>query len=201
MATIEELQAELATVTADRDEWKAKHTEVAGEAKGHRLNANKFKGQLEALQADLDTLTNERDGMATNHSGELERLRVDLTAQLNAKQGELDQRVNAERDLRTNTGLETAAARLGMRDMDGLKLIDRAGLRIADNGDIENADEILNAFKESKPYFFAAGARQVHTTTSTTQPPRPAPANGFDARTIKREDYQSARRVFLAEQN
>jgi chromosome segregation ATPase len=202
MATIEELQAELATVTADRDDWKTKHKDVSDEAKGHRLNANKFKGQLETLQSQVDTLTNERDEQSTSRAAEIERVRVDLTAQLNAKQAELTTRINVDKTRRTDEMLADAAKKLGLIDADGfLKVVDRANLKIADDGSVENADAVAETFKAERPYFFGVVQRPgttTGTTTSTTTPPKPGTPSGFDARTAPAVDYGAAKRAMLA---
>ncbi|MCQ8279873.1 phage scaffolding protein [Acetobacteraceae bacterium KSS8] len=198
MPTVEELQAELATVTHDRDDLKGQLKTANDEAKGHRLNANKYKGQLEALQSELDTVTNDRDGLATRAAGDLERLRIDLTAQLNAKDAELQSRIHADRDARTNAALETAAAKLGMHDMDGLKLLDRAGLKVGEDGSVENLDEQIAAFKAAKPYLFGAAPR-VGVATGTTQapvaPPRPAVPSNLDARSAPIADVNAEARA------
>ncbi len=190
--TIEELQVDLDTVTADRDDLKSQLHTVQGEAKGHRLNHNRVKADLERVQAELDTLTNKQK----DHDAAIERVRIDLTAQLNAKQTELDQRTVADKQKRTSDMLAEAANRFGLIDPDYLKLFDTSALTIADDGTVERADEALAAFKAAKPHLFGAPARpgQPAPGAPLRQPPRPAQATVPDARTMTKEEKADLRR-------
>ena len=200
MPTVEELQADLSTANAELTDLRAQLSTVNGESKGHRLNAAKLKSQLETLQAEADKLTNERNGLEERQAKELDRLRIDLTAQLNAKQTELDQRISAEKDQRTSSVLLEAASKLGLGDPDYMQLFDKSGLKIAEDGSVENADEALAAFKAAKPHFFNAspGRATPSGTTSNPRPaPRPAQATIPDARTMNAQDAADLRRQIV----
>ena len=60
--------------------------------------------------------------------------------------------------------LKAVAVKAGMVDLDGLKLADLSTVKLNDKGEVEGADELMKALKESKPYLF-----QVGTSTSSTE--------------------------------
>ena len=199
MATIEELQAEVQNLTSERDNLRSELQDANGQGKGHRLNANKLKGQLEALQAEHDTALNKLEMVDTQHAAALDRLKIDLTAQLNAKQAELDQRTHADRDKRTSEMLTEAATKLGLVDPDGfLKVLDRTDLKVGDDGTVENADEVVAKFKSEKPYFFGAvrGATTIdpRSTSSLRVAPRVNQPSVPDARKMTPDEVKELRR-------
>lgn len=73
-----------------------------------------------------------------------------------------------------------AATRLGIVDLDGLKLADTTSLKVDPaTGEVAGVDELLTAFKTARPYLFKeAPAGSSHPGAA----PKPAPANKFDAR-------------------
>jgi hypothetical protein len=64
--------------------------------------------------------------------------------------------------------LKAAALKAGMIDMDGLKLADLSTVKLNDNGELEGADALMTALKESKPYLF----KETKSTSSTGKPPK-----------------------------
>jgi hypothetical protein len=82
-----------------------------------------------------------------------------------------EQRVK-EADRRANTRiinaeLRLAAAKAGIIDLDGLKLLDVSKVTIKDDGTVAGADELIGQAKKDKPYLFGASS-----TSSTATPPR-----------------------------
>nr|WP_321985343.1 hypothetical protein [uncultured Lichenicoccus sp.] len=165
--TIESLQAELAAV---KDQLKT----VNDEAKGHRLNSNNFRSQVEDLRKQLEAKDVERDTLQKKLTEDAEKQRLDLTARATAAE-------TAAKDIRTKaqervvaSDLKQAAAQAGIADPDFLKLLDHGTLKFNDDGDVTNAAEAMAAWKTAKPHLFG----QVSTSSTA---PAPKPDNGKPA--------------------
>jgi hypothetical protein len=80
----------------------------------------------------------------------------------------------------TSAEVRLSAARAGIVDLDALKLADISALKVdAATGDIAGVDELIAALKTARPYLF----KDVPAGSSHPgAPPKPAPANKFDAR-------------------
>lgn len=63
--------------------------------------------------------------------------------------------------------LKAAAIKAGMVDLDGLKLADLSKVKLNAEGEVEGADELMEAMKKSKPYLFGAAS-----SSSTGKPPK-----------------------------
>jgi hypothetical protein len=70
--------------------------------------------------------------------------------------------------------LKVAAKDAGMVDLDGLKLLDTGELKVNDDGDVENAAEVLAKLKEAKPYLFG---NPSNTSSPNNAPPAKKPDN------------------------
>jgi cell division septum initiation protein DivIVA len=86
----------------------------------------------------------------------------------------------------TRSELKVHALKAGMVDLDGLKLLDLSSIKLTDTGEIENAEAILKAAKEAKPWLFSMTT--ANTTSSTSQPPKPAEPKIADARNMSDDD-------------
>jgi hypothetical protein len=53
--------------------------------------------------------------------------------------------------------LKAEAVRAGMVDLDGLKLLDVAGIKVAESGEVEGAATIMRDLKKAKPWLFGGG--------------------------------------------
>jgi hypothetical protein len=64
--------------------------------------------------------------------------------------------------------LKASAIKAGIIDADLLSLIDINSVKLSPEGDVLNAQEVLDNFRAAKPHLFGSA-----TTTSTTEAPRP----------------------------
>jgi hypothetical protein len=101
-------------------------------------------------------------------AGHLEELRARADAleqQLNHMQQEADRRlIRAE--------LKAEAARAGMIDLDGLKLVDLSSAKLNDKGEVEGAAAMMGQLKRSKPWLFGNPSSSSAATPPVAQPPR-----------------------------
>jgi len=89
--------------------------------------------------------------------------------------------------------LKAEAVRAGMIDLDGLRLIDAASIRLNQNGEIEDAASLLARMKREKPWLFGAGA----SSSAAANPPRPEPPRTRHANELSHEDWLSARAALI----
>lgn len=82
------------------------------------------------------------------------------------------------------------AARAGMVDPDGVKLMDLGGVRVNAAGDVEGAEAAIEAARTARPWLFG-NAR----TANPEPPPRPRDTRETrDARQMTTKEYAAARR-------
>ena len=89
--------------------------------------------------------------------------------------------------------LKAEAVRAGMIDLDGLKLIDPATLRVTQSGEVEDAASVLARMKREKPWLFGAGA----SSSAAANPPRPEPPRTRHANELSHEEWLSARAALI----
>ncbi len=68
--------------------------------------------------------------------------------------------------------LRTAAARAGMIDLDGVKLVDSVGLSVNDAGELVGASEIMTRMRQEKPWLFGRGSSSSPAVAPRATPPR-----------------------------
>ena len=89
--------------------------------------------------------------------------------------------------------LKVEALRAGMVDLDGLKLLDLAEIRLGQNGDVVDGGAILAKLKRAKPWLFAAPS----SSSAAANPPRPEPPRTRHANELSREEWLLARAALL----
>jgi len=144
-------------------------SELRNESKTYRLKAQETEAKVtaaEAKAADAERVANERVTVAETKANE----RI----------------IRAE--------LKTAALKAGMHDLDGLKLADLSAVKLNDAGEVEGADALMAAMKESKPYLF----QTVSTTTQTAPAPGKTPPAPADARNMTPKEYDAHKKALLA---
>ena len=89
--------------------------------------------------------------------------------------------------------LKAEAVRAGMIDLDGLKLIDLAGVGLNQNGEVADAAAILAKLKRAKPWLFG----NVASSSAAANPPRPEPPRMRHASELSHEEWLAARAALL----
>ncbi len=108
-----------------------------------------------------------------------------LERQLEAARSETDARlVRAE--------LKAEAVRAGMVDLDGLKLVDLAGVRLDARGDVVGAAQIMAELKRAKPWLFSVAS----SSSGALPPPAHSPRQKL-AREMTDAEYRTARAELL----
>jgi chromosome segregation ATPase len=197
--TIDTLQAEITSL-------KGKLTDANNESKGHRLNADKYRQQAEDWRNQFNAAQTDANAAKQAHAEELERTKIDLTARATDAETKANEAGTKARDKVMMADLRVAAREAGMLDLDGLKLLDREGAKLDDDGNVTNASDLMEAMRESKPYLFGKApvpGTQTGTTASTAQPPQRATPTAFDARKagrdeVGRNEVQAAERAYLS---
>lgn len=72
--------------------------------------------------------------------------------------------------------LRTAAARAGMIDLDGVKLVDTSKLAVNDSGELAEAPEIMSRLRQEKPWLFSRGSSSSPAVAPRATPPKPKTA-------------------------
>jgi hypothetical protein len=88
--------------------------------------------------------------------------------------------------------LRTAAARAGMIDLDGIKLVEMAGLSVNDAGELVEAPEIMSRLRQEKPWLFGRGS-----SSSPVVAPRATPPKAKTAMEMSVEEWRVARAELL----
>jgi len=89
--------------------------------------------------------------------------------------------------------LRTAAARAGMIDLDGVKLVDAAELRVNDAGELVEGGEVMARLKEQKPWLFG----RPSSSSSAAVAPRATPPKPKTAMEMTVEEWRVARAELL----
>jgi len=88
-----------------------------------------------------------------------------LEAQLQATTENADARV-------IRAELKAEALRAGMIDLDGLKLVDPAEVKLNIAGEVEGAAALMARLKRAKPWLFTTPSTSAAATAPPAQPPR-----------------------------
>ncbi|MBB5373629.1 hypothetical protein [Acidocella aromatica] len=89
--------------------------------------------------------------------------------------------------------LKAEAVRAGMIDLDGLKLIDVASIRLNQNGEVEDAASLLVRMKREKPWLFGTAV----SSSAAATPPRPEPPRSRHANELSHEEWLNARAALI----
>lgn len=87
--------------------------------------------------------------------------------------------------------VRAAATKLGMVDLDGLKMLDLTTLKINAEGDVEGVDALLDATKKAKPYLFGAAS----TSNTKTPPDNKQQTGAKHARDMTDAEFEAARKA------
>ncbi len=103
-------------------------------------------------------------------------------------------RVQAETDARLiHAELKAEALRAGMVDLDGLKLLNTADIRLTESGEVIDAAVLLAKLKRAKPWLFGSAM----SSSAAANPPRPEPLRTRHANELSHEEWVAARAALL----
>lgn len=88
--------------------------------------------------------------------------------------------------------LKAAALAAGMVDLDGLLMADVSAVKLAADGSVEGAAELMAILKKAKPYLFGGGS-----TSSTSPAPKDAPPATKSAKDMAPEEYAAAKAALV----
>ena len=88
--------------------------------------------------------------------------------------------------------LKAEALRAGMVDLDGLKLLDIAGVTLNEAGEVEGAEALMRELRRAKPWLFGAASSSSIAGAPAAQPPKPRLATEMNF-----DDWQNARAELL----
>lgn len=88
--------------------------------------------------------------------------------------------------------LKAAALKAGMVDLDGLKLADLSKVKLNAEGEVEGADELMEAMKKTKPYLFADPS-----SSHTGRPPPKGEQKPKLATEMTDAEYEAAKKVAI----
>jgi len=88
--------------------------------------------------------------------------------------------------------MKAEAVRAGMIDLDGLKLLDLSGIKLNENGEIDDASELMGRFKKAKPWLFGMPSSSSPLSAPLAQPPRQKHATEMTS-----AEYAAARAALL----
>ena len=161
--TVESVQAELA-------EARARIKELNGEAAGHRVNWQNALKEGDTLKASFET---ERGG---------------FTEKLTAAEAKVVESASRAMQASRDAALKLAAKDAGIRDVDGLKLLDTSKIEVAEDGSVTIPEKFFEKAKADRPWLFGDG-----NTSSTHPMPSPKPAAAKAAKEMTPEEYKIAR--------
>jgi hypothetical protein len=113
----------------------------------------------------------------------------DRTAELERRLAELETTTTA-RLIRAE--LKAEAVRAGMVDLDGLKLIDIANLKLDEEGNVGGAADLMRQMRRAKPWLFGGAS----TSSTSLAPPTP-PLRPKLATEMTNDEWQAARAELL----
>jgi hypothetical protein len=105
---------------------------------------------------------------------------ADATADPAERVAELERRlvehqaVSEQRIIRAE--LKAEAIRAGMVDLDGLKLVDYAVVKMDPAGDVQGAPDAIRSLRRTKPWLFGAGNSSHPAGAPAADPPKPKSA-------------------------
>ena len=88
--------------------------------------------------------------------------------------------------------LKAAAIRAGMVDLDGVKLIDMAEVKIGEDGGVLESEKVMAALRVAKPWLFPASS-----SSSAAVAPRARAAEAKGAMAMSLEEWRAARAEML----
>ena len=117
---------------------------------------------------------------------------AELKARCEQLERELVQMKQKAEDGIVKAHLQAEAARAGMIDLDGLKMLDLSRVTISENGEVQGTTALMERVRKEKPWLFGKASTSAPGGAPPSQPPRQKLATEMtDA------EYQTAREAIL----
>ena len=113
-------------------------------------------------------------------------------ARANALEHELEEVRSAAQARLIRAELKVEAVRAGIVDLDGLRLLEIADARLGENGEVENAAELVAQLRRAKPWLFNSGSSSSAALAPPAQPLRQKLATEMTD-----DEYRAARTALL----
>lgn len=166
MPTVEELQAQVDTLTKERDAIVKERDDLKGGI--HPSYEARLKNEAANYRTQLDAVTKERDELKKK-ADDTERAELEKKGEYEKAREKLEKRereierekaeLKAANDKRYILAeAKAAAVKLGILDaaLPDLATVDLSDLKIAEDGAIAGLEDKIKAIKESKPHWFKA---------------------------------------------
>ena len=125
---------------------------------------------------------------------------ADISSALRERAEQLEQEITRIREQSRQrlikAELKAEAAKAGMIDLDGLKLLDASEVTVAEDGTVVGATRLMDAFKKAKPWLFPGGSSSI-----SIQPPAAQPTRAKLATEMTDTEYKAARAAILRQRN
>jgi hypothetical protein len=115
-----------------------------------------------------------------------------VEARASALERELEEVRGASQARLIRAELKVEAVRAGIVDLDGLRLLEIANAKLNDNGEVENAAELVGQLRRAKPWLFNGGS-----SSSAASAPPAQPLRQKSATEMSDEEYRAARAALL----
>jgi len=89
--------------------------------------------------------------------------------------------------------LKAEAIRAGMVDLDGLKLLDLAEVKLTETGEVAEAAQVLAKLKRAKPWLFGGAM----SSSAAANAPRPEPPRTRHANELSHEEWRAAKAALV----
>lgn len=161
--------------------------ELMRENKNLRTKADEtLRKENESLSAKLAQANAEKETsekLAIEHADNLKKVSEEVAAKLVEENTKRDQRI-------IRAELKAEAVKLGVIDLDVLKLADTSKLTLDDDGEVVGGVELIAALKVSKPWAFS----EKKSTASTEKTPKSGDPKPFNAMTATKEELAAKKK-------
>lgn len=128
-------------------------------------------------------------------AADLERTHGEQATRIAAAEKERDERIAAAETRANsriiNAELRAVAAKFGMVDLDGIKLLDSSQLKLTEDGAVEGAEALIEAAQKAKPWLFGG---EANSSSNSSRTPPPNKGEKKSARDMTDDEWQREKR-------
>lgn len=135
------------------------------ENKDDEAEKTKPADEIDLLKKDIKYREQLKASLKENEAFKIEAEKE--KKQLSDKALNLESTANSFKDKYAQAELKAHAVAAGLTDLDAIKMMDTSSVTVDENGDVKGVEEVISAFKASKPYLFASDKKTSSSTNST----------------------------------